>query len=117
MNNVDKLTDIFLKNQEKAEKWDKYSKYTYKITRSDNAEQHKILVEDIIKNLQTVERLKKRIAKDVHECDCEYGGCYHSYAEELQKILGGDIIHGEHCDCNSCSAERRKEEQMKEGKE
>ncbi len=55
----------------------------------DEDDDFKELLKNHNRLLEIVERLKKRIEKDVHECDCEYGDCYHSYAAKLQKILEG----------------------------
>jgi len=49
----------------------------------------KIDVSLLDKNQEIVTRLKKLIEKNIDkDCGCEYGGCRHSFADELQKIIG-----------------------------
>ena len=48
------------------------------------------LKQQILSNDIIVERLKAIIEETNVECSCEYGGCRHSFANELQSILEGN---------------------------
>jgi len=84
-----KVMNQILKNQEDAEKYSERRCDICGHTLSHcccSNEKRKAVRE----NIQIVECLKKRIEENVwNDCDCEYGGCRHSFASELQKILKG----------------------------
>ncbi len=45
-------------------------------------------LDEYVKLKSIVQKVRERNQKEVGDCDCEYGGCRHSYAEELNEFLG-----------------------------
>jgi len=41
--------------------------------------------EELRKQILVDQKLRELLEKEVHDCDCEYGGCRHSMAEQLLK--------------------------------